>query len=68
MIPQEYNKISRQHCKIKFVSSMNKYEVVDTSSNGIYVGGKKLPSKAPVYLNRGTVVELANQNLVFKLL
>lgn len=68
VIPQEYNKISRQHCKIKFVSSMNKYEVVDTSSNGIYVGGKKLPSKAPVYLNRGTVVELANQNLVFKLL
>ncbi|MCD8130153.1 MAG: FHA domain-containing protein [Lachnospiraceae bacterium] len=34
--------VSRQHCSIRYIHKKNNFEVVDTSSNGTFVNGKRL--------------------------
>lgn len=60
-------KVSRRHCAVRFNSRNNNYEVVDFSSNGVYVGGHRITPNAPVQLPRGTQIELGNKNNTFRL-
>lgn len=61
-------KISRRHCSIMFSSKEQKYQVIDYSSNDTYVNGSKLPTNAPVLVNRGTELALGNTKNVIRLL
>lgn len=60
-------KISRRHCTVRYDSRTNKYEVVDFSMNGVYVGTTRIESNKPVYLPRGTEIFLGSQANGFKL-
>lgn len=60
-------KVSRRHCSVRFNSRSGSYEVVDFSSNGVFVNGKRLPANVTVTLQRGTQIALGNNNNTFRL-
>ncbi|MBO5303943.1 MAG: FHA domain-containing protein [Lachnospiraceae bacterium] len=62
-------KVSRNHCKIKWDSSTEKYTIVDYSSNGTFVDGAEdcLPQNLEIQLMPGTVIALGDETNVFRL-
>ncbi len=62
------DKISRQHCRIKYNSETGKYLVTDYSSNGTYVaGGGRLDENVTVELEKGTIIQLGKKGDTFRL-
>lgn len=62
---QGAEKISRRHCSVVFSSRLQKYQVVDYSSNGTFVAGSRLQPNVPVTLPRGTMMALgSNDNVI----
>ncbi len=55
------SKISRQHCVIRYNAMTHKYEVMDMSTNGVYLNNGMALSKG-VYnsINRGTILWLGS--------
>lgn len=69
VISEEYSKVSRKHCAIKYIPSNNSYEVIDFSKNGIKVDKKyRIPKERSVMLSRGSVIEIGNSDNMFKLM
>lgn len=62
-------KVSRNHCKIKWDSNTGKYTIVDYSSNGTFVNGAQdcLPQNLEIEMTPGTVIVLGDENNVFRL-
>lgn len=62
-------KVSRNHCKIKWDSNTGKYTIVDYSSNGTFVNGSQdcLPQNLEIEMIPGTVIVLGDENNIFRL-
>lgn len=57
----DYRNVSRMHCSITFDADNNKYYVVDNSSNGTYlIGKKRLVKGKRTVINSNTVLLLSN--------
>lgn len=68
IIDKSYSKVSRAHCSVEYDSMQDIYIVTDLSTNGTnVVGGAKLQSGSPSYLQRGTVINLAGTDNTFRL-
>lgn len=68
VIDKSYTKVSRAHCSVEYDSMQDIYIVTDMSTNGTnIVGGPKLQSGSPSYLQRGTVINLAGTDNTFRL-
>lgn len=68
VIDKSYSKVSRAHCSVEYDSMQDIYIVTDLSTNGTtVVGGAKLQSGSPSYLQRGTVINLAGTDNTFRL-
>lgn len=64
-----YSKVSRVHCSVTYNSSLQKYFVVDNSSNGTYFeNGVRLAKSVRTPVVRGTVLKLADDNCKIKLM
>ncbi|MBQ9157142.1 MAG: FHA domain-containing protein [Eubacterium sp.] len=62
------SKVSRRHCVITYNGAQRTYNVVDYSSNGVYlVGGKRLPRNMDVVLQEGTVLCIGSEETLFEL-
>lgn len=58
----DYTSVSRMHCSVTFDDANNKYYVVDNSSNGTYlIGKKRLVKGKRTAVNVNTVLLLANE-------
>lgn len=68
VIDMKYGKISRKHCGIKYDAANGTYKVIDYSSNGTYINSVKQLSRG-IYVNvpRGTIINLAKENLNYML-
>ena len=62
-IPPEYRKVSRQHCQLR-VRDGQRVELLDTSTNGVWVNKQKLQAHTWVSLSIGDEVSLGNQDSV----
>ena len=61
-------KISRKHLEITYVGALNKYRVVDLSSNGtLLANGTRLIRKQEYYLGPRTELYLGSKKNLFKL-
>lgn len=62
-------KVSRNHCKIKWNSTTEKYTIVDYSSNGTFVNGSNdcLPQNLEIDMVPGSIIALGDENNVFRL-
>ena len=67
VIDPAYKEISRKHVGVCYDVVTDGYRVVDYSSNGTWANGSKLNPGEEVYLNRGTVLKLANDKNTFRL-
>ena len=60
--------VSRQHCTISYIATLNKYRIVDTSSNGTFLGtGERLAKYKEYYLPPATEIYLGNGDNLYKL-
>lgn len=60
--------VSRKHCMITYLSSLNKYRVIDYSKNGTFIGmGQRLEKGREYYLEPKTEIYLGNEDNLFKL-
>lgn len=66
IIPTEYTDVSRNHCSIKYNSSMGMYIVTDRSSNGTKVNGAKIESGKAVKVNKGSTISLGKGDNEFR--
>lgn len=63
-----YPVISRLHCTITYNSEYGDYTVCDFSTNGLYnEDGKKLPKEQKLRLERGSCLQLGNDENVIRL-
>ncbi len=60
IVASSYTNISRKHCSITYDAVQNIYIVTDFSTNGTYYNGTRLAKNQPSYLERGSVINLAN--------
>lgn len=65
VVPGEYERVSRVHCKISYNKEQKKLTVMDLSTNGTYVDGKKIEPKVALWLENGSVVELTKNGFRF---
>ena len=61
------NAISGLHCRIRFDERTGKYIVIDQSTNGTYVNNERLAPEKGVYVNRGSIVKLADGAMLIRL-
>lgn len=60
--------VSRQHCTITYIATLNQYRIVDTSSNGTFLGtGERLVKYKEYYLPPATEIYLGNGDNLYKL-
>lgn len=60
--------VSRQHCTITYIATLNQYRIVDTSSNGTFLGtGERLAKYKEYYLPPATEIYLGNGDNLYKL-
>ena len=60
--------VSRKHCEITYVVSMNKYRVIDYSKNGTFIGTtQKMEPEKEYYLEPGTELYIGNKRNLYKL-
>lgn len=67
VIDPAYKEVSRKHVSICYDMTKDQYRVVDFSSNGTWANGEKLVNGQPVYLYRGSELQLANGKNIFQL-
>lgn len=61
-------KVSRKHLEITYIGSLNKYLVVDRSSNGTFIrNNEKLNKGQEYYLKPLTELKLGNGENIYKL-
>lgn len=65
--------ISHRHCSVRYNPGMGMYEVVDFSTNGVYVtvqngGTQRIPAGSYVPCARGSVISLGSMEQQFRLL
>lgn len=59
--------VSRQHCEITYVPTLNKYRVKDLSSNGTFMGdGTRLEKNKEYYLPPETEIYMGNGDNLYK--
>lgn len=64
-----YKMVSRTHCTITFSAKFNKYFVTDNSSNGTYfMNGQRLTKNTRIPVARGSVLKLADNDCMIKLI
>lgn len=62
------SKISRKHFEITYIGSLNKYLVLDCSSNGIYLkNGCRLQKGQEYYLSPMEELQLGDKSTIYKL-
>lgn len=68
IINKKFETVSRRHCGIKYDAVNDMYQVIDYSMNGTYINSVRQLCKG-VYVNvpRGTIINLAKENLDYKL-
>lgn len=68
VINKKFETVSRRHCGIKYDAVNDMYQVIDYSMNGTYINSVRQLCKG-VYVNvpRGTIINLAKENLDYKL-
>lgn len=60
--------VSRKHCEITYVATLNKYRVIDYSKNGTFLGdGKRLEKEREYYLSSREELYLGNEDNLYKL-
>lgn len=63
VIPKEYKNVSRLHCSISYNPNIDKFVVIDFSSNGVYYAdGTRFEAKKSVNVSKGQTIMLANEN------
>ena len=68
IIDKKYEKISRRHCGIKYDAENDIYMVIDYSMNGTYINSvKQLSKNIYVKVPKGTIINLAKENIDYKL-
>lgn len=69
LIFSEAERISRFHCAITWIPEMQKYQIVDTSSNGSFINEMEecIPQNIAIYLEPGTILDLGNKENRFRL-
>lgn len=62
-------KVSRNHCRIKWIAGQSKYVFCDYSSNGSFVDGSEdcLPQNLEIEMEPGTVVAIGDETNKFRL-
>lgn len=60
-------KVSRRHCKVTYDSVKKQYIVTDYSSNGTFVGNRRLTKGVAELLPAGTVIALGDDKNTFRL-
>lgn len=65
--------ISHRHCSVRYNPGMGTYEVMDVSTNGVYVtaqngGTQRIPAGSYVPCARGSVISLGSMEQQFRLL
>lgn len=64
-----YNMVSRVHCTITYSAKFDKYFIIDCSSNGTYYeNGTRLAKNARTPVTRGSILKLADDTCIIKLL
>ena len=58
--------ISKKHCEVIYDAKGKRYLVLDQSSNGLYINGKKLPKGQPVMIKPGQLIMLGSDSSGFK--
>lgn len=71
VIPSSH--ISHRHCSVRYNPGMGMYEVMDVSTNGVYVtaqngGTQRIPAGSYVPCARGSVISLGSMEQQFRLL
>lgn len=68
VIGLEYARVSRKHCGVRYDANQHLYLVTDYSANGTYTtGGIRLEPHTASYLEKGTVLQLADTDNRFRL-
>lgn len=68
IVDKKYEKISRRHCGIKYDAENDIYLVIDYSMNGTYINSvKQLSKNIYVKVPKGTIINLAKENIDYKL-
>jgi len=69
LLDSSYNMVSRVHCNITYNAKFDKYFFIDCSSNGTYYeNGTRLTKNTRTPIARGTVLKLADDNCIIKLI
>lgn len=64
-----YKLVSRVHCSITYSSRLDKYFIIDSSSNGVYLqNGRRFTKNKRISIARGSIIKLADDNCVIKLI
>ena len=64
-----YNMVSRVHCTITYSAKFDKYFIIDCSTNGTYYeNGTRLAKNARTPVTRGSILKLADDTCIIKLL
>lgn len=58
----DYKNVSRLHCSVTYDAKTSKYYVVDSSSNGTFVGKKRLIKGKRTPVESNTIIALANED------
>ncbi|MCM1245135.1 MAG: FHA domain-containing protein [Roseburia sp.] len=61
------NLISRRHCQITYIASIDQYRIMDCSKNGTFLGdGTRLQSGKEYYVKPTTEIYMGNRNNLYK--
>lgn len=63
----ESPKVSRRHCKITYDAQKGNYTVVDYSTNGTFVGKRRLSKGTPEILPSGSILNIGDSKNSFRL-
>lgn len=58
VVSSENKDISRMHCSVWYDPEKDAFKVMDTSSNGTFIGGQKLPKDQKVQVPDNTIISL----------
>ena len=68
VVSATHERISKKHCGIKYDSQNDKYLVIDYSTNGTFINSiRKLTKGLFISVPKGTIINLAKDNIDFKL-
>lgn len=67
VVNPRYKQVSRKHCGIKYDKNKEAYLIIDYSTNGTFVNGRRLTREMCAILPKGSIVKLAKENLEYRL-